>query len=408
MECISLTEADAVMEQSKLRAWWASRQGLDGSLAGKSAAAALERAGWSRSVGGSAPYLSFFSRTGLDREKIDEAAAKLEIHELPSARGCTYVLPASDFALGLSVGQAFGGGEMKTAEKLGVTAKEIDKLCDAVLAALEKGPLDPDGLREATGKAVRALGPEGQKKGLTTTLPVALGKLQASGEIRRIPTNGRLDQQRYKYTLWRPNPLRDFKLSKEEASTELARRFFRWIGPATVAEFQTFSGLGVKASKAAVEPLKLAPLAAGDDRLLLPEDRDRLNEFKPPKDPQYILTAGLDSLILLGRNLERLLDPKDLGREVFVEKGTRAIGELADLPSHAILDRGRVIGLWEFDPAAEAIAWMCFIKKEKALEAAVRRTEEYVREQLGDARSFSLDSPKSRAPRIEALRAAAR
>jgi hypothetical protein len=30
--------------------------------------------------------------------------------------------------------------------------------------------------------------------------------------------------------------------------------------------------------------------------------------------------------------------------------------------------------------------------------------ENYIREQLGDARSFSLDSPKSRTPRIEALR----
>jgi hypothetical protein len=36
----------------------------------------------------------------------------------------------------------------------------------------------------------------------------------------------------------------------------------------------------------------------------------------------------------------------------------------------------------------------------------VARAEQYVREGLGDARSFSLDSPKSRAPRIEALRKA--
>jgi hypothetical protein len=392
------------MEQSKIRAWWAHRQGLDGSLAGKPPADVFERAGWARSVGGSAPYLALFSRAGLGREAIDAAAAKLEIHELPSARGCTYVLPASDFALGLAVGQAFGGGEMKTAEKLGVTAKEIDKLCDAVLTALEKGALDPDGIREATGKAVRSLGPEGQKKGLTTTLPVALGKLQATGDIRRIPTNGRLDQQRYKYTRWRPNPLRDFKLSKEEASTKLARRFFRWIGPATIAEFQIFSGLGVKASKAAVEPLNLEALAEGDDRLLLAEDRDRLEAFKRPKDPHYVLTAGIDSMILLGRKLERLLDPKDMSREVFVEKGTRPIGEITDLPSHAILDRGRIVGLWEYDPAAESIAWMTFVKKDKALEAAVARAEQYIREQLGDARSFSLDSPKSRIPRLEALR----
>jgi hypothetical protein len=40
------------------------------------------------------------------------------------------------------------------------------------------------------------------------------------------------------------------------------------------------------------------------------------------------------------------------------------------------------------------------------MEAAVTRTEAYVRDQLGDARSFSLDSAESRRPRIEALRAA--
>jgi hypothetical protein len=218
------------MDQSKLHSWWAHRQGLDGSLANRTAAEVLGRTGWARSVGGVAPYLTLFSRAGLSRETVDADVAKNTICELPSARGCTYVLPASDFALGLAVGQPFYT-DMKTAEKLGVTAKEIDKLCDAIIRALEKTPLDPDGLRQAVGKTVRNLGPEGKKKGIVTTLPVALGKLQTTGEIRRIPINGRLDQQRYKYTVWRSNPLRGFKLSKEEASTELARRFFSWSSP---------------------------------------------------------------------------------------------------------------------------------------------------------------------------------
>ena len=78
------------------------------------------------------------------------------------------------------------------------------------------------------------------------------------------------------------------------------------------------------------------------------------------------------------------------------------------MPGHAIMDRGRVVGLWEFDTESISIAWLPFIKKDKALEAAVKRTEAYVRDQLGDARSFSLDSPKSRVPRVEALRKAAR
>jgi hypothetical protein len=81
------------MDQSKIRAWYAHRQGLDGSLDGKSAAEVLGRTGWARSVGGTGPYLTLFSRAGLSREKVDAAAAKLEIHELPSARGYTYVRP---------------------------------------------------------------------------------------------------------------------------------------------------------------------------------------------------------------------------------------------------------------------------------------------------------------------------
>ncbi|HWY47234.1 MAG TPA: crosslink repair DNA glycosylase YcaQ family protein [Bryobacteraceae bacterium] len=394
------------MDQSKIRAWYAHRQGLDGSLDRKSAAEVLGRTGWARSVGGTGPYLTLFSRAGLNREEVDASVAKLEIHELPSARGCTYVLPASDFALGLTVGHGFSD-EMKTAEKLGVTEKEIDKLCGAVIAALAREPLDPERLREATGRAVRNLGAAGQKKGLTTTLPVALGRLQASGDIRRIPINGRLDQQRYKYTLWRPNPLRGFKLPAEDAYAQLARRFFSWIGPATIAEFQWFSGLGVKPAKAAVEPLKLEPLKTSDDRMLLPDDRARLEAFKTPKDPYYVLVAGLDSIALLRRDLKGLLDPKDTDRQVFVDKDTKPLGGLADLPSHAILDRGRVVGLWEYDTATNSIAWLAFVKKDQALLEAVARTEQYVREQLGDARSFSLDSPRSRAPRVEALRRAA-
>lgn len=55
----------------------------------------------------------------------------------------------------------------------------------------------------------------------------------------------------------------------------------------------------------------------------------------------------------------------------------------------------------------QSIAWMPFVKKDRALAEAVTRTENFVRDQLGDARSFSLDSPKSRAPRITVQRKAA-
>jgi hypothetical protein len=366
----------------KLCAWWSHRQGLDASLAGRTAAEVFERTGWGRSVGGASPYLTLFSRAGISRADADAALANVEIHELPAARGCTWVVPASDYALALAVGQPFASDEMKVARKLDVTDAEIDKLRNAIVKALKDGPLDPDALKKSVGTAARNLGPEGVKKGVTTTLPVALGLLQSTGEIRRVPINGRIDQQRYRYALWQPNPLAKWKKSIDESFTDLARKYFSWTGPATVAEFQAFSALGVKAAKAAVEPLKLNPV--GEDRMLLPEDEQAFRNFKAPGKPQFALVSSLD-------NIHRLRASK-----------------MADLPGHVILDRGQLIGRWEFDMETGTIAWVSFIPSTRALEDAVRKMETFIRDDLGDARSFSLDSPKSRAPRIAALRKEAR
>lgn len=388
------------MADAKLRAWWWHKQGLDGHLTGKTAAEVLAATGWARSVAGAGPYLTLFSRAGLGRAAVDAELAAVEIHELPSARGCTYLVPGADFALGLRVGQTFGQNEMKVARKLGVTDAEIDLLCEAVGSALQNGPQHPEALRLAVGDAARSLGPAGVKKGITTTLPLALGAMQSAGTIRRIPCNGRLDQQRYMYALWKPNPLAQCKLTASGAFVELARQYFGWTGGASVAEFRWFSGLGVKAAAAALVPLRLEshPETTGD-RLMLREDFEAFEAFTPPKLPQYALVSSLDGLGQLRRDLASLLTEDDQAR---VFTGSR--GLISDMPSHAIVDRGRIVGWWEYDPATASIAWMAFIKPDAALQDAVNRTEAFIRDDLGDARSFSLDSPKSRVPKIEALR----
>jgi hypothetical protein len=113
--------------------------------------------------------------------------------------------------------------------------------------------------------------------------------------------------------------------------------------------------------------------------------------------------SSIDGISLLRRDLKSIVEAADMERMVTRERD----GAVMDLPSHAILDRGRVVGIWEYDPGSEQIAWLPFIARNRDLERAVARTEEYVRTQLGDARGFSLDSPKSRASRLEALRQAA-
>ena len=194
-------------------------------------------------------------------------------------------------------------------------------------------------------------------------------------------------------------------MAPDAASTELARRFFRWVGPATLGELQWFSGLGVKTTKTAVEPLGLVPAEPGSDRLLLPDDAARFDAFEPPPTPHYALVSGLDPIAANRREMQSLIDPKDRERPVVVDASPKPLGSLMDLPSHAILDRGQIIGLWEYDVDSRSIAWTTFgRKKDRALDAAIEETQAFVRDELGDARAFSLDSPKSRAARVASLR----
>ncbi|MBI5705667.1 MAG: winged helix DNA-binding domain-containing protein [Armatimonadetes bacterium] len=407
------------MDASKLRAWWSNRQGLDGSLSCASPAEVLARSGWARSVGGSNPYLTLFARAGTSVADAEAANARLEIGETPSARGCTYFLPAGDFALGLRVAEPFGGStELATARKLGVTDSEIDALCRAAYEALLKEQLDPKALRDRLGSAVRNLGEEGKKRGLQTTLPLATGILQRDGKIVRIPINGRLDTQRFAYRAWPEGPPKEGWPTAEDAAVQLARRYWEWIGPATVEQFRWFSGFGVGAAARALEPLALQPISEGSAFLLLPGQVQAFHDFGVPHEPSYALVSSLDSLVLLRRDLASLIEPADSARDVFAEKGTRQIGHLLDLPSNGIFDRGRLIGLWEYDPFEKELVVQIWAESAddlsgkgssrrnapEALREAIDRTEAYVRAQLGDARSFSLDSPGSRKPLLAALR----
>lgn len=385
-----------------LRAWWWHRQGLDGSLAGADPATVLDRTGWARSVGGANPYLTLFARAGATRSDVDGSVAALAIHELPSARGCTYVLPAADFGLGLQVGRGAPEAEVATVAKLGVPGSEIDALCAAVLDAVADGPLDPAALKEKLGGAVRNLGEAGKKKGVSTTLPVALGLLQASGDLRRVPVAGRLDQQRFSYARWTPP---ESGLTAEQARVELTRRYLRWTGGASLAHLRWFTGFSARDAKAVVA--ELDPVDLGGGILALPEDAEAFAAFVPPREPDYALLAILDGLHLLRRDLPSLLD--DTGKDIPVPGDKRTLGQLADPPDNIIVDRGRVVGLWQYDVDGQRIAWWTFEPTDdKSLLSTVERTEAFISEQLGDARSMSLDTPKSRAPRIAALDAARR
>jgi hypothetical protein len=144
-----------------------------------------------------------------------------------------------------------------------------------------------------------------------------------------------------------------------------------------------------------------APIDGAEGWLLLADDVDDFTTFEAPRHPEISLLAGIDGLFLLRR------DPGDLIDAAAADHPLLATGSrgLFDLPSHAIVDRGEVIGLWEFDVDEGAVVWTTFAPPSEDVRTGVKSTEAFVRDDLGDARSFSLDSPESRRPRIEALRA---
>ncbi|MCI0142712.1 winged helix DNA-binding domain-containing protein [Arthrobacter bambusae] len=383
-----------------LRAWAWHRQGLDGSLSGKTSEEVLDRAGWARSVGGANPYLTLFARAGIRREQVDRDVAELRIHELPTARGCTYVLGRNDFAWGLQVGRDAAVAPFKVLARLGVERGEITLLEEQVLHTLMESsdPMDPKQLKDELGESVRSLGEEGKKKGASTTLPTALGLLQADGRIRRVPVNGRLDQQRYAYTSWALPPS---TLDDDAARARLIERYLRWTGGATLKQSQWLTGFTVAQSKAALAAVGAVEVttAVGEPLWMLPDDVEHLSAFKAPQEEQIQLLAGTDSLVLLRRNSADMLAEGDRGRKVL--DGT--LGLQADLSDHPILDRGRIIGLWQYDPGKERIAAWTFDKPTAAVTQRITEVESWIREDLGDFRSFSLDSPASRQKRIDAL-----
>lgn len=361
----------------------------------------LARSGWMRSIGGAGPYIGIHARSGGGRAVVDAAVAARSIAELPSARGCTYVLPAEHFPIGLKVGQGFGDeAEIAMARKyLGVTDAELVSLEDAVSAALHGRTLDPRALKDAVGDAVRNLGPEGKKRGTTTTLPLVLGRLQSHGRIIRVPLDGRLDRQRYAYTRW------DAPVAGEDAYVQLARAWWSWAGPASLVQFQSFSGLGIKKVQVLATTIGVVPVGGG--RLALPEDAAALASFIPPAEEQVRFLSSVDPLFLHRREIAPLLSAADAERTLWTERGGSAGGALVDLPHQAIVDRGRIIGVWDYDALGDRLVWATFAPASAATRAEAERMEAWIRADLGDVRTFSLDSPESRAPRLAAIRAMA-
>ena len=392
---------------SKVRAYLAHRQGLL-EFSSKSNREVLREVGWVRSVGGHNIYLALHARNGCTKEQAEQDTKDHEIYEFASARGCTYFLPYDDFQVGIKAGQGFNDeSSIRTAKnKLGFTDDDLEKLKAGILRALKNGALDTNGIKKELGGLVMNFGELGKKVGQTTSLSLGLLRLQAEAQIRRVPKGWALEAQSYEYELLPDAPNVGDSYSKEQAYSDLAERYWNWIGLASLSHFQWFSGLGVGAAKKATEGLNLVSVE-GTDLMILADLADEYRRFEMPKEPVYRLVTALDSLFLLRRDVESLFEPQDLNSDQAAKRGGGLVAS-NDLRNHAIVDRGRIVGVWEYEVSSQSLVAGLFVPRNDALDAAIARTESFIRDSLGDCRSFSLDSPASRQAAIDQIRAMAK
>jgi hypothetical protein len=146
---------------------------------------------------------------------------------------------------------------------------------------------------------------------------------------------GPMDGKQQTYTLldeWAPNGR---ELSREEGLGELARRYFRGHGPATVADFATWSSQPQRDAKIGLE------LAKGD---LVSEVIDGVEYWMNRNIPAIDHEAVRDTYLLAGFE-EYLLGYKD--RTAVIDNRRATASTVNGIFFPIIVADGRVVGIWK-------------------------------------------------------------
>ncbi len=405
------------VDLARARAHWFHTQGLDQRV-DIAPAEAIARSGWLRTIGGVDVYLALRSRiAGLQRIDVDAAVGKGAVRVGPAVRGCIYLVPAADHALALRTADLLSRRRnARDMEKVGVEAAELDAVGEAVLEALEQGPLTTSQLKTALPEGtVRRLGEVGKKVGISSTLPPSLRTLEFAGRVERLPVNDRLDGEHY---VWqRPTVAPDLASQPDDLKAiarPLAERFFRWAGPATLDEFAKWSGLNKGQCKAGIAAAGLATVKVegyADEAFVHPDALDALSKAAPISSGVALLNFA-DNYLALHRTPSAFADAAHAGRTANSwGRGVKPIAESQYLHTRALLHGDRLAGSWEWDPDAGEVVAVPFAPLPSAdsdlLKAAAADLTAFISEQMGHAKSTSIDSDKNLRKRVALVRAQA-
>jgi hypothetical protein len=353
---------------------WMERQLLP-PRGGVTVADVVDKAGWIPSAGGTGPYLAIRARIpSITRQDVDDAVARMDVLELPSVRDTAFLVPRAD------------AGRRTLAErlrKLPIDRRDLESLGTKILKTIGDGVFTTDQLRRALPpNSIQDLGDAGKRLGVTSTLTAALKLLHSEGRVSRINAEGRLDGRTHLYRRWPPEI---DTTPPPDLDRALAMRFLSWSAPAEIDDFAWWAGIGKRAAKEAVGPLRV-------DEVALPPRR---------RDDTILLLPFRDNLFGLHRGLEPFVDDEDA--EV-MDTGGRAIpASEAEMLHHNAIVAGSVLrGIWEFD--GEQIIAKIFGNAPRGLDAALADMKTFIREQLGDHKYYAFDSGATRVKRVDFVR----
>ncbi len=379
------------MHLSEARQRWAAAQELGPRTRG-SLHDAVARTGWIRTLGGCEAYLALHARVdGVTVDGVTQAVRAGELQLLPSVRGCMYLVPRADAGLSLRVADRLSRRRIaRDLEKVGVDDADLARVQSAALAVASSGSHSTAELgKQLPGGVVRSLGPAGKKVGMSTALPAALRLLELDGRLSRTAVDGRLDHERYTWAVPTDNPLdRDRSLDDDGTLYRaLADRYVRWAGPATVAAFAAWSGLGKRAAAAATAHLAKVDVD-GTPHLAHPEALDA----SPAAHDRVAWLPALDNLYALHETPASLVDPAD-GEVVVASFGrpaTARLGEARNLFDRVLTRAGRIVGLWAWQPEDAEVVFRSFTDLGDV--DADRLSARDLLRALGHGKRFSLDS----------------
>jgi DNA glycosylase AlkZ-like len=392
---------DASVTLDRARAFWHHKQGL--AAPGDDPAAVIASTGWARTLGGIDVYLAVRARCpSVTRAGLEQRVADGALRVVPAVRSCIYLVPERDVAVLMALAADLDRPRTdRELGKAGSSRGEVGALAREVLAVLADGALTTPEIRKALPEgAARSLGDAGKKIGLSSPLPVALRELEFQGEIERIPVDDRLDTERYLWRIPKQKPRAAAPADPAERVAVIARRFFEFFGPATVKELAAWVGVSQRDAKAAMAELPLTAVTiAGHapEAWVLDDDLETL-VAAAPAPAAFAFLSFADNLLSVHGGPGVHVDPAHHRQPVSAWGSSKptTLGEARHLGVRTLLLGEKVIGLWEVDSDAGEVVAATFEplsgKLRRALDADRERLAGFFRDQLGHARSFSLDT----------------